>query len=282
MTNYYTLLKVKPEVSHEELELAFVEFKKELLKFSPGIDLSEAELRSRKPDIWNAYEFLLNPTFRKEYDEALERERIHTLYETQNKIREEQEVKSSIKRKYVGLGAIIAIMGIYFLQDLFSTNSIPQEPNWRMHYITDEMKILLPAAIDSSINIIPPFMMHYIDRKLCFKSELKGGFAVTVAQFTMSPRFKISEKDVSYIVNTDMGSHMAIIHPDSSTYNLNIHGYRAFIRKGTYGLDGGLHAFENYSLVNGTSAIKVIISYIPGNEMQSKYAEIVFNSLAAD
>ena len=76
-----------------------------------------------------------------------------------------------------------------------------------------------------------------------------------------------------------MSSHMTIIDPDSVNYTMQLHGYNTFVRKGTYSIEGTLRTFENYSMVNGSSAIKVIISYIPGNELHAKYAEIVFKSV---
>ena len=154
MVNYYELLKLPDAITHEEIEIAFDIFKNELKKFSPGIHISDPELRLRQPEIWDAYKILLNPEARKEHDELLERDRVHKLYETQNKIQEQQQVKSSAKWKYIGLGATALILVVYFLLGQVSSNSLPEKPKWRTHYITDEIKILLPAEIDSSENFI--------------------------------------------------------------------------------------------------------------------------------
>ena len=129
------------------------------------------------------------------------------------------------------------------------------------------------------MNIIPLYLMNYIKSLSCCQSDLKGGFSVTVARFVMDDNFKISEKDISYIVNTEMGSHMAVHRPDSTTFNMNIRGYRVFVRKGTYTVEGTLRAFENYSMLKGSTAIKIIVAYVPGDAKQIKYAETVFNSL---
>lgn len=279
MTNYYELLKLPESITCEEIEFAFERFKTDLGKFSPGIQISDPELRLRQPELWDAYVLLLDPAKRIEYDEALERDRIHLEYERKNKlIQSEGENKSSNKANFIFLIIVSAVFGLYFLvAKLHEEPYMP--PKWRTHYITNEVKVLLPAPIDTNINILPPFMMHYIKSKACCKSELSDGFSVTIAKFETIERFKISFKDVSYIVNNDMGSHLAIQYPDSTTFTMTIHDYRAFVRKGNYGFEGSLRAFENYSLVKDNFAIKVIVSYVPGNELHKKYSEIVFNSL---
>lgn len=279
MLNYYELLKISQEASHEEVEAAFNNFKSELLKFSPGINLTDEELRQRKPEVWQAYEFLLNPTLRKEYDEKLERDRIHELYETQNKLEEEEQLKTTTKWKYVGLFITILVVGIYFLLQNNSDDITTEEPKWRSHYITDEIQVVLPSTPDTNVNIIPPFLLNYIKSSSCCQADLKGGFSVTVARFVMEDNFKISEKDISYIVNNEMGSHMAIRQPDSTNFVMTIRGYRVFVRKGTYVVEGTLRAFENYSMLKGNTGIKIIVAYVPGDQQQIKYAETVFNSL---
>ena len=279
MRNLYSFLSLQEDVSAEEIQEAFGAFRKGLMKYSPGVELSDEELRSRRPEIWDAYMVLLDPLSKKEHDELLERDRIHELYESKNKPAEsEEQKKSNDKARFIGFVTLLILIALYIY---FTGNpgNLPERPSWRKHYITEEVSLLLPAGIDTSVNIIPPFLLHYIKKGSCYRSVLKGGFSVTIAQFDMNEYYKISQKDVSYIVNVEMSSHMTIVAPDSVNYTMNLHGYNAFIRKGNYALDGTLHAFENYSLVNGTSAIKVIITYIPGNELHSRYAEIVFKSL---
>lgn len=279
MRNLYSFLKLSENSSADEINEAFISFKKELSKYSPGVELPDEELRSRQPEIWDAYTILLDPVTKKEHDELLERERIHELYESKNRLVEsEGERKSAGKANFLVMIVVLVIIGIYLM--LFGrSDELAERPNWYTHHVTDEVSVLLPAKIDTSVNIIPPFLLHFIKKGSCYRSVLKGGFSVTVAQFDMNDHYKISQKDVSYIVNVEMSSHMTIVEPDSVNFTMNLHGYNMFVRKGTYSIEGTLHAFENYSMVNGSSAIKIIISYIPGNELQAKYAEIVFKSL---
>ena len=279
MLNYYTFLKLSEDSSNEKVEMAFTEFKNELLKFSPGINISEDELRSRKPKEWDAFMVLLNPSSRKEYDEKLEHERTLELSESQNEIEKEESLRSSDKWKYFGLAGTLIIVLMFFLFQNNSNENLTEEPKWRTHRITDEIQVILPAPIDTNVNIVPPFMMNYIKSLSCCQSDLRGGFSVTVARFVMDDNFKISEKDISYIVNTEMGSHMAVHRPDSTNFVMNIRGYRVFARKGTYAIEGIERAFENYSMLKGNTAIKIIIAYVPGDLKQVEYAEAVFNSL---
>jgi hypothetical protein len=263
----------------QEIVTSFEIYKKDLMKFSPGINISEDELRSRGTEVWDAYQILLDPVTKKQHDEQLERDRVHELYEAKNKLIEsEARKKSSEKAGSIGIVLVVLILGAYFIFTGSDKNNF-QEPNWRTHQIADKISVLLPSTIDTGINIIPPFLLHFIKKGNCYRSVLEGGFSVTVAQFEMNPRYVISQKDVSYIVNVEMSSHMTILQPDSVNYTMNLHEYNVFVRKGTYSIEGALRAFENYSMVNGSSAIKVIISYVPGNELHAKYAEIVFKSL---
>jgi hypothetical protein len=276
--NYYDFLKIPESASQEEIELAFAEFKKELLKFSPGINISDNDLRSRKPKEWDAYQILLNPILKKEYDEAHEAHRQIKLSEEENKVLQHDDLKSSVKWKYLAVGAVV-ILSLYFIFRNGPERITNEEPKWRTHYLTDEIQVVLPAAIDTNVNIIPPFLFNFIKSYSCCQSELKGGFSVTTARFTMQDSYKISESDISYINNTEMGNHMAVHKTDSAKFTMNIRGYRVFVRKGTYDREGISRAFENYSMLKGNTAIKIIIAYVPGDAQQMKYAETVFNSL---
>lgn len=280
MINYYELLKLPEAITHEEIEFAFNNFKNELLKFSPGIKLSETELRSRKPDIWNAYEFLLNSTFRKEYDEALERDRIHQLYEAQNRIEEEQEQRSSEKRRYIGLVAVILIVIIYFVMGQVSSNNLPEQPNWRTHNITDEIKVFLPAPVDSCTNILPGHLLDRSLKKMCYISELAGGFSVTVAKCELNGPFAISFSDVAYAGSREMQNlHLRFKKQDTSKVNITIHNYMTRLTKGTYQIDDVIRGYDNYDLINGNRVIKIVVNYVPGKEEHEKYAEIILKSL---
>jgi hypothetical protein len=279
MLNYYELLKILSDSTNEEIELAFAAFKNELLKFSPGISVTEEELRLRKPAEWDAYVFLLDAEKRREYDETLKVYEAHQLSKEQKPGTESQNVNDNPNWKSIALVAVLIGVVLFFIFRKVSNDHITEEPKWRTHHITDEIQILLPAPIDTSINIIPPYLLNYITSWSCCQSDLKGGFSVTIARFVMDGNFKISEKDISYIVNTEMGSHMTIRKPDSTNFTMNIRGYRVFVRKGTYVMEGTLRAFENYSMLKGNTAIKIIVAHVPDDPKQIKYAEHVFNSL---
>ena len=66
MQNLYSFLKLSENSSQEEIIDAFNTFKKELARFSPGIEIKDEELRSRKPKVWDAFQILIDPVKRKE------------------------------------------------------------------------------------------------------------------------------------------------------------------------------------------------------------------------
>ncbi len=280
MLNYYELLKLPEAITREEIELAFNDFKNDLLKFSPGIQLSEAELKLRQPEIWNAYTILLNPEKRKEHDELLERDRVHKLYEAQNKIKEQEEIKSSSKWKYIGLAVTILIVGLYFLLGQTSSNRLPEKPNWRTQYINNDVTILLPTKTDTLINILPPYLANYVNKATSYKSELSNGFCVTIAVIDMNENFKVSLKDLKYITSMEsQNPHMRMQSDIGEEINGSYKGYKMTIAKESYQIDNIIRASENYTLLKGLTAIKIIVNYNPGDDLQEKYNEIVFKSI---
>lgn len=277
MINYYEIVKLPKSVSREEIESTFSEFKNELLGFSPGVDLSEAELRMRKKEKWEAFDVLLDEDKRKSYDEALERDRIHRLYEEQNRLLEQSEEKAFKKRKYIGFGTAILIAIVYFLQQQISENGAPEKPKWRTHNITDEVKIQLPADIDSIGNFLP---INFAKRTMGYVSELSGGFLVTVGWLEMVEGYSLSFKDVGYIGSREMQDmHRRFETHDTVKLNIAIHNYNTQLITGTYQIDNVIRAYENYTLIRGNQVIKVIVNYIPDNLEHEKYCKIIFNSL---
>lgn len=280
MTNYYQFLNLPEAITQEEIAIAFNQFRNELKKFSPGIEISDSELRSRKPEIWDAYMVLLNPLSRKEHDELLERDRIHKLYEEQNKIKEQEEIKSSSKWKYIGLGATILIVGVYFLFGQISSNSLPEKPNWRRHYVSNDVTILLPSKLDTLINILPPYLAGYVNKATSYKSELSNGFCVTIAVIDMNEGFKISLKDLKYITSMEsQNPHLRMKSHIGEEINGSYKGYKMTIAKDSYQIDNIIRACDNYTLLKGLTAIKIVVNYNPGDDLQEKYNEIVFKSI---
>lgn len=277
MINYYEIVKLPEQVTHEEIESTFSEFKNELLKFSPGVYLSEEELRMRQKEKWEAFDVLLDEEKRKSYDEALERDRIHRLYEEQNKLQEETEEKALKKWKYIGIGTTILITVVYFLQQQISANVEPEKPIWRTHNITDEVKIQLPADIDSIGNFLP---INFAKRTIGYVSELSGGFSVTVGWLEMDEGYSLSFRDVGYIGSREMHDmHRRFETKDTVKLNMAIHNYNTQLITGTYQIDNVIRAYENYTLIRGNQVIKVIINYVPDNVEHEKYCKRIFNSL---
>ena len=260
--------------------LAFERFKSELKKFSPGIELSDEELRTRKPKEWDAFVLLLNPESRKEHDELLERDRIHALYEEQNRNEDQQQAHQSFKWKYIGLGGTLLVLTFYFVTLQISTNALSEQPEWRSHYINNEMKVLLPAKLDTLINILPPYLSNYINKTTSFKSELPNGFCVTVAVIDMNERFRISLKDLKYITSMEaQNPHLRAVSHNGEEINGSYKGYKMVIDKKTYQVDNVVRACENYTFLKGLTAIKLVVNYNPGDPLQEKYNEIVFKSI---
>lgn len=281
MLNYYEFLKIASDSSHTEIELAFAEFKKELLKFSPGIDINDSELRLRKPSEWDAFKILLNPTTRKEHDELLEREieLEQKEYEQKSKLIEsEGERKSSNKAGFLFLIIVAVAFGLCFL-----ISKVLEEPEktakWFTHHITDDVKIMLPAKTDTALNILPPYLYSCFKSGATYKSELSNSFCVSIAVVEMEDHFRVSFKDLAYMTSMEEQSPKVRNKQENEIINATLGDYRVSIEKGTYQYENLVRASENYTMLSGTTGIKVIVNYNPGDELQVKYSEIIYKSL---
>lgn len=280
MINYYKFLDLPETIPHEEMVYAFEHFKAQLKKFSPGIEISDEELRLRKPNEWDAYAILINPISRKEHDEWLERERIHKLDEERNRIKEQKQDDQSSRLKYLGLGATLLVFMIYFVFQQIAENTLPVQPKWQSHYINKDMKILLPVKVDTVTNILPPYLINYIQKAISFKSELPNGFCVTLAVIDMNEDFRVSLKDLKYITSLEaQNPHMRAISHSGEELNGSYKGYKMVLDRETYQIDNVVRACENYTFLKGLTAIKLIVNYNPGDPLQEKYNEIVFKSI---
>lgn len=69
------------------------------------------------------------------------------------------------------------------------------------------------------------------------------------------------------------------ISASSSVDYFKINNFNSYSQYGSYILDDKKYLFENYTLTHGDKTIKVIISYLDGDKILRKYADIVSQSL---
>ena len=120
MLNHYSLLKMSPLASEEEIEAAFSKFKKDLDHYGPGINLEESEIKKQFPDIWEAYSILLDPLTREKYDATLnESNRVSSLISSDTKPNDESQETTSAKITRV-LSYIGFILLLFFILYGFS------------------------------------------------------------------------------------------------------------------------------------------------------------------
>jgi hypothetical protein len=60
---------------------------------------------------------------------------------------------------------------------------------------------------------------------------------------------------------------------------LNIKNYQTDMQHGSYIAKGKNYYYDNYTLIKGNKAIKIIISYLQGDELLSNYANIISQSI---
>jgi len=281
MSNYYEALKLSLNASQDEIAISFETYKNTIRSFGPGVNLSDEELKNRNPETWIAYTVLMNVDLRKEYNEKLERDRIHRSYEAKLlNANEGQYIKNKQHTKwFFSLAIIFALIFLYYLSGA-GTKDLNEFPKWRTNYLGDSFYVMLPSEPDTLINPLPPYLLNYIKRNKNYYSELKDGFNVSVSVFELGNDFKMSPKDIAYVGSKEMqNSHLRNIKKDTSIVRMMIRGYRLQLERGHYQIDDVLRAYENYTLINGSSAIKLIINYVPENKLHEKYCHVISVSL---
>lgn len=281
MIDYYSELKLSPDVSHDEIANSFNEYKNAVRSFSPGINISDEEIEKRNPKIWIAYQTLLNVETRKEYDARFERDRIHQAYEAKlMNIPENQVLEDKQKNRWFFSIAIIVILMIVFFINQTTNKGLREVPSWRSVYPDASFRVMLPSEPDTLINLLPPYLLNYVKRNKNYYSELRDGFSVSVSAFELGNDFKISPKDIAYVGSKEMqNSHLRNVIRDTSRVRMIVRDYRLELERGQYQIDDIVRAYENYTLINGSSAIKLIINYVPGNTLHEKYCQVVFASM---
>lgn len=281
MTDYYSALKLSPDVSQDEIAKSFNEYKNTVRSFSPGISISEDEIEKRDPKIWIAYQTLLNVETRKEYDARFERDRIHQAYEAKlMNIPKKQILEDKQKNRWFFSIVIIVILTIVFFLNQTTNKSLREVPSWRSVYLDASFRVMLPSEPDTLINPLPPYLLNYVKRNKNYYSELKDGFSVSISAFELENNLKISLKDIAYVGSKEMqNSHLRNVIRDTSRVRMVLRGYRLELERGQYQIDDILRAYENYTLINGSLAIKLIINYVPGNPLHEKYCQVVFASM---
>jgi DnaJ-class molecular chaperone len=71
MPDHYTLLNISPFSSREAIEGSFLAFRARLNAYAPGIDTGDESLQRAFPEIWKAYQVLLDANSRQDYDKSI-------------------------------------------------------------------------------------------------------------------------------------------------------------------------------------------------------------------
>jgi len=115
MLNHFSLLKVHPGTSQNGVEEAFAQFKLSISGYAPGIEMSEAEIARHFPDVWQAYQGLLDPASRQEYEKKL-RSPAETPKETSvnepNKV--DESLWSWLSSGFVQAGFILVVLSCIY------------------------------------------------------------------------------------------------------------------------------------------------------------------------
>jgi DnaJ-class molecular chaperone len=118
--NYYLLLKISENAGQQEIELAFADFKATHQKYCPGVEINEQDMKMQFPEICKAFDTLINPISRREYDLQLKNQEYKILSE----ILEEPEVSElNLKQKVFKLvyftGLIVLLLFLIYSMSAF-------------------------------------------------------------------------------------------------------------------------------------------------------------------
>lgn len=197
-------------------------------------------------------------------------------------------LKTSSESRIFFISTFIQLILFYFLisENNNKTNSTSDsyknylsEVKWNNYSITQSIDISLPFELKESKSILPEYLHNYLSNEKTLKSESSKSFSVTIEEFDAYEGFNIDNRTLLSINDEYMQNTNTQISASSSVDYFKINNFNSYSQYGSYILDDKKYLFENYTLTHGDKTIKVIISYLDGDKILRKYADIVSQSL---
>ncbi|MBC7694523.1 MAG: hypothetical protein H7141_03660 [Burkholderiales bacterium] len=153
------------------------------------------------------------------------------------------------------------------------------EVKWNNYSISQQISITLPFELKKSKSVLPEYLHNYLSYDKASKAESANSFSVTIEEFDVYEGINIDEKSYLTINDEYMQSPGTIIASASVVDHLKIKYFNSSSQYGSYTMNNKNYVYENYTLTKGNKAIKIIISYLDGDILLRKYADIVSQSL---
>lgn len=154
-----------------------------------------------------------------------------------------------------------------------------KEVKWNSYSISQQISVTLPFELKKSKSVLPEYLHNYLSYDKASKAESAKSFSVTIEEFDVHEGISIDEKSYLTINDEYMQSPETYITSASKVDHLKIKHFNSTSQYGSYTMNNINYLYENYTLTKGNKAIKIIISYLDGDKLLRKYADIVSQSL---
>ena len=150
---------------------------------------------------------------------------------------------------------------------------------WGNYSISQELAITLPFKLKKSESVLPCFLTNYYALENSQKAESSESFSVTIEEFNINDYSYLANKDFLEMKDSYMLAPDAYFTSNEGFDHLKIKNYQTDMQHGAYIANGKNYSYDNYTLTKGNKAIKIIVSYLQGDELLSNYANIVSQSI---
>ncbi|MES2567020.1 MAG: hypothetical protein V4565_09155 [Bacteroidota bacterium] len=168
-----------------------------------------------------------------------------------------------------------------FTKDAVTAENKPymKDVKWANYSISEQINLTLPFELKESKSILPDYLHNYVTNDKVLKAESSKSFSVTIEEFDVDEGINIDEKSYLTINDEYMQSPSTYITMTSPVDHLKIKQFNTSIQFGSYTMNNNKYLYENYTLISGNKAIKIIISYLDGDKLLRQYAGIVTQTL---
>ncbi len=155
-----------------------------------------------------------------------------------------------------------------------------KEIKWNTKSITQEITLSVPFEFKPTASLLPCYLSNNFEHNTSYKAESScESFSVTVEDIGFYTDFSINDENLISINDSYMQRSGENFSENRILDHFTIKKYRTYLHHGFYTLEGRNYIFDNYTLIKGDRAFKIIISYLQGDKLLNTMSESVSQSL---
>lgn len=153
-----------------------------------------------------------------------------------------------------------------------------KEVKWHHYSITSDLSACLPFELKTSSSVLPVYLQQYVTTK-SEKAESLHSFSVTIENITFNGANILNYTNLLPVQDEYMQHTGTYFTSREPLQHFMVKEHSTWLEQGSYTLNGKTYLYDNYTLMKGNKAIKLIISYLKDDNLLCEYADIVLKSL---